>query len=85
MTEARQDPALAKAQHRRFKNRRRRGNRSSPDERRSGAPPMTQAPRSRWARQFVRAAGFLVTVMVQIISRIHHPHPAQPMQGSEPQ
>src|SRR5664279_530817 len=72
MTEARQDPALAKAV-RRFKNRRRRGNRSSPDERRSGAPPMNQAPRPRWDRQFVRAAGFLVTVLVQIISRIHQP------------
>ena len=31
---------------------------------------MTQGPRQRRDRPFVRAAGFLVTVMVQIISRI---------------
>jgi len=31
---------------------------------------MTQGARQRWDRPFVRAAGFLVTVMVQIISRI---------------
>jgi hypothetical protein len=43
------------------------------DERRSVAPPMNQEPRQRWDRPFVRAAGFLVTVMVQIISRIHQP------------
>jgi hypothetical protein len=31
---------------------------------------MTQGPRQRCDRPFRRAAGFLVTVMVQIISRI---------------
>ena len=40
------------------------------DERRSVAPPMNQLPRQRRDRPFIRAAGFLGTVMVQIISRI---------------
>ena len=41
-----------------------------PTRRRSVAPPMTQGRRQRRDRPFVRDAGFLVTVMVQIISRI---------------
>ena len=40
------------------------------DEHRSVTPPMTQGPRQRCDRSFRRVAGFLVTVMVQIISRI---------------
>jgi len=36
----------------------------------SVAPPMNQGPRQRRDRLFVRAAGFLSTVIVQIISRI---------------
>ena len=34
------------------------------------APPMNHGPRQSCDRPFISAAGFLVTVMVQIISRI---------------
>ena len=40
------------------------------DEHRLVNAPMNQQPRQRCDRPFIRAAGFLVTVMVQIISRI---------------
>jgi len=40
------------------------------DEHRLVNAPMNQQPRQRCDRPFIRAAGFLGTVMVQIISRI---------------
>ena len=40
------------------------------DEHRLVIAPMNHRPRQRWDRPFRRTAGFLGTVMVQIISRI---------------
>ena len=53
------------------------------DERRSIAPPTNQGPRQRRDRPFRRAAGFLVTVMVQIISRIP-PNPSDSLMAIPP-